>query len=892
MKSVVTLLEKDPSMLDRNSGVLGHILHYASDSSKLVRESTLGLIQTCITLKPSLDASVYPRIIERTRDAAVGVRKRALKMLKGMYLRNQSRALRSTIADAIISRIQDDEDSISEIARSTIEEIWFQAFYGLKLSGDRALEARLAYGTQTALLIATVDRDDNVMKVLEGLTKHLVKRSKAAKMNVQVCGTMVEILFDGITDNSDIPGTPPQNAILRSLTLFAKTTPELFTAAQLERLEPYTQNLTKSDELEVYRYVITILRHTMPNLSTLRKEFLAKLQDTLLKSCTRLQKPELREVAPCLWTINKMLGNIGRLVNFQMSVLLNVHQTRDHDLSVAATATKVNRLMVIASEFGNACNLNTELASFKAKGKFDWYKGDSVSGLIMEILCGFTSPKQPIAVRRTAIDCICTVSQAWPKQFLRDDVISAFDKVFKDRIPEIETVLLGGLEAFFVAQEVPDESADIPELGTGVATGTERLGRTYVATDEDGAITSLAQRSLAHILRIAVASCDEPAFIAARLVISVNKQGLVHPKESGPALIALETCPNKTVASEAFKEHMSQHLKHESVFEKEYMRAVQQTFEYQSKVIGNAAGSTGSPPSAKMHLAWEVLKTGKAQIRKKFLTNISQKLDFDPIKLDARATTPTHISFVRFCCENLAFFEYDKVDDLLHLLTAFDKLFSSTGSAVAQTIESEVQKLHVDNLLGSQGLVNSTSDTVATESSHPDVSPDRLRQLAVSAQIISLIHETKQFLRRVWNAHKYTVKTKKNAKDAVKVPTRANNAEKLAESYLKRVQETLAPVATEHEQRAACIAFVDLMSVNHEVKIASDGETADAELLNGYDTPSEQSSRKSPSVPASGGGRGRKRKSSVSAATPRKKGKGRKSVSVGLGDADEDGGWD
>ena len=906
MKSLTSLLEKDPTMLDRHPTIVSHILAFTRDAYPRVKDSALTLIHTCVDLRPALGATVYPRVCAKIADDSVLVRKRALRVAAELYQRNTSSAMRLKIADGIISRLEDDERAVAELARSYVETIWYSPLYGLGLHGQRLVETKLAYGSQAALLIGLLSREDDTMSRLESFTKRLTTSKKAtdsnADPNIQVCGTMIEMLCDAIIDNSDIPGSPPQSAVLRALTMYARATPALFTAAQLERLEPYTQNLTKSDELAVYRYAVTILRHVMPTVTMMKQDFLQRMFTSLMTSYARLQKAELREVAPCLATISKMLGNTARLANFLSSMLVGLQQVSKTDLSTDQSASKANRLITMASELGHACDLNHELSSFKAKGKCDWYRGDSVPGLIVDVLYGFTDEKRPVAVRRNAIDGICTVAQVWPSQFLREDVIKAFDAVFKGRIPEIEAALLAGLEAFFVSQETPDESADIPELGTGIATGTERLGRTYVATDEDGAITSLAQRSLSHVLRIALASNDEPAFIAAKLIISINKQGLVHPKESGPALVALETCPVKSIADAAFSEHKSLYLKYESLFGQEYMRAVQQTFEYQSKVIGSSSGFTNEPLLAKMDKAWEVIKTGKAQVRKKFLTNITQKLDFDPAKLDVKATIPHHLSFVRFCCENLALFVYDKVDDLLHLLTCFEKVFSSTGSTIAQAIESEVQKLHVDNLLGSEGMINGTSGTVAvgSSSSQGDLRPERLHQLAVSAQIITLIHETRNIIAKVWRTDTYTAKAKSKQKEkdkdkeVVKTATRMKEPLPHFTRYLERVQKIAAPVSTEHEQRERCADFVDLMSVDHGVKPDMDGEAAEADMLNGYDTPSEHSGRKSPSVVASGGGRGRKRKSSVGAAAgpPKKRGRPRKSVSFNTAVDDDEGGWD
>ena len=925
LKSVVTLLEKDASILDRNAYVLHHIFRCATDSSPLVRDSALGLIDKCLSLQPALSTSAYKALIDRTQDAAVGVRKKAMRMLKDMYLRTDSNVLRGAIANAIIARIHDTEENIIEIALTTMEEIWLQPLYTMKVDGERAIQAKLAFGSQAALIIQTVEQSDEIMKVLESLWKRLLTGSKAAVANSHVSSTIIAVLFDGIIDNKEIPGAPAQSEILRTLTVFAKACPNLFIPSQLERLEPYTQNLSNTDDLDVYRSVITILRHVVPHQPVMNKAFLVKMQQTLLVSITRLQKSELNEVAPCLWSISTLIEDTQRLARTLLSVMNQISQLRNVDLT-ADQQKKLIRLVRIAGEFGNACDFDNYMPDFKRT--FDWFRGSSVAGLMVETICPFTSPKRPLELRLECLDAVCTISQAWPKQFSRSDVTSAFEIVFGERDSSLEEVLLTNLESFFKAQEVPDENEEESELGPGIASGTERLGKTYVASDLDGASTSLAQRFMPQMLEIALASNDERAYAAARLVLSINKQGLVHPKDSAPTIVALETCPSKAVASAAFKEHKSQHQKHETMFEKEYIRAVQRTFEYQYEVVGEPGGFMGQPPMSKMHFLWDVLKIGKAQVRKKFLGNMAQKLDFDLATLHTTDAQQRQLHLSKFCSDNLAFFDYDKVDDILHILISLDRVFAGTGSAVAQAIESEVLKLRVEDLGATNGAISFTRaviplgpfpngmypadeihvgampmDTIqvgsapmqiAQQSGPPDIDPDRLQQLAISAQILTLILETRTFLVKLWMMQKH-MKAKKLDKESNRTAYRATNALFLTETYLRRIKEASATLEGPDAQRAMCGAFAELISVDNDAKIGSDEDT-EADLANGYDTPSEGSSRKSPSVP--GSGRGRKRKAGSASNTPRKRGRPsmgkRKSTSGSkyAEDSDEDGGWD
>ena len=887
LKSVVALLETDPSILDRSSYVLNHIFRCANDASPMVRDSALGLIAKCISLRPALDRAVYERVIERTRDAAIGVRKRALKMLKDIYLRNEGRKMRSAIADAILARIEDAEESVTDIARSTMEEVWFTPFYGLSIDGDHRVQARLQYNKQAALLIQTVEIGDSVLAVLEALIKDLGWRSKTASANVIVCKALVQVLFDGIIDSSEIEGDPSQETILKCLAVFARAGPKLFTAAQIERLEPYTQNLATTDDLEIYRCAVNILRNVLPyQQAMLKPAFLEKMQASLMVSISRLPIKELIEIVPCIWTVNCMLNNIEKLVKLVLSILKPLLALRTADIVVGSPqASKVIKLLGLAGLFGNVCDFESRLSDFKTE--FAWFKGGSVAALIAEILCPFTGAKRSEPVRRAALEAVCSVAQAWSQLFQQKDVVGTIELAFKESNPILDDVLLAGLEGFFRQSEVSTGAKDVPELGTGIASGTERLGRTYVASDQDGAATSLAQHFLPHILRLALSSRE--ALVAAKLVASINRQGLVHPKESGPAIVALETCTNEVIATLAFQEHRALSAKHESLFDKEYMRAVQQAFDFQRDVFQDTDGYTGQPPMPKLHLLWEVLKSGKAQVRKRFLANLAHKLDFNLTTLGTECTPAAHLLFVRFSAHNLAFFDYEKVEEILQLQLAMEKMFAGTGTVVAQAIESELLKLGVDDLAPPEN--EDTKASLAHDNS-PCLAPERLRHLASAAQICSLVCETRSFIRRLWNMQKHVGK-KAAAKESNRAPTRATNAPALTEAYLKRIGTIMAACESPEAQQEVCSSFIELISVDSEVKVASD-EDEGAAAQDGYDTPSESTSRKSPSVPPSGNGKSRKRKAASAQGTPKKRGRPsasrKKSGSMSI--HDDEGDWD
>lgn len=913
LKSIEQLLEMDPAILDRGNFVLVNIIKCLTDSSTQVRDSALGLISKCLSLRPRLDSEVCDRIIQRSHDANIHVRKRAMKMLKDIYLRSSVLTLRSRVADALVTRIVDTDESVAELARQTFEDMWMTPLHGSVGSESEKARLKLRLQEQTALVVNICNKkNESADTVLAELVQAVLSadKSKSSTANFTVCSQMVKTLFEAIIDPAELPGGPTQQSVLQTLTVFASADAKLFTPDQLVTLQPYVKNLSSEDNLLVYRCAIVILRHTLPHMRNLNKDFLINLQQSLIGSFQKLPKAELKEVAMCLWMLDGELKNTERLVRITASVLVGIKKVRSAPID-EANAIKVRRLITIAGTFIKVFDLDAQMNTFKQS--FPEYKGSSVASLAVDNICPFTSPKQAGPLREVALECVCMIFQAWPDQLMRADVCSAMELVFASDNRQLEFILVEGLKEFFGAGDKLGGAAAEIQLGAGIAAGEERLGNTYVATARDGAATSIAQRFLQSILRVALSSADELALTAAQVIASINRQGLVHPKESGPCFVALETCPDNKIANVAFQEHRTLYHKHETMFEKEHMKSVQQAYDYQHDVCHDILGFTGSPPVAKMHMFWEVLKTGTAKARKKFLSSIAAKMNFETSKLDTAGDLPSHVSMTRFIVENLAFFDYNKLDELQILTTALEKVVSDTGTGISHAIEVEVLRLDIEIQPMQDTQPNGHNGAVAGALSVPfppaapvpatSVSPIRLRHLAIFSQILLLVWELRTYIRRIWNLSRpATTRGRAPAagKDsAARAPQRIPNSTNLTERFLSRTAEISTALKSPEKQHALCASFAELMAVDNEIKVAAGDEDDvggefDASMLEqsngdivekGYETPSEgagsvRSASVGPGGPGGSAKKGRKRKSidgASGANTPRKKGRPRMS---------------
>ncbi|KAI9679278.1 MAG: Sister chromatid cohesion protein 2 [Caeruleum heppii] len=879
IKSVVQLLEKDPAILDRGSWVMRSIVQRTYDPSPLVRDSAVGLLGKCLALKPDLEVKFWNDVLARTTDTQVGIRKRSMKILKDIYLRDSQKDVRSAIGEALLHRIKDTDDGVSELARQLFEEIWILPFHRPVGSDEETVQYRLALTEQAFLMVQTVQRGESVASVLESLLQTVLSNeSKQAAANFRVCKSLVAFMFDETLDVDERSERPARQHILQTLTVFAKANPKLFDASQLELLQPYLGNLTKNDDLHVYRSIVVIFRWVIPRLSGFKPTFLTAVQGTLLASLSKLGKKEINEVVPCLWTINGILRNIERLSRTTISCIKGVYAARETDLTQKPElVARVIKYMTIAGLFGKYCDFDSDLARFRAE--FPWWKGDSVSGLIVTVFAPFTRPKAPKAVRSAALSGLAAICQSWPKEFHREQVYTAYDVAFSQDDRDLQHIILQGFKDVLVQEERRSDRAQDDSDGDG-ETGGGRLGGSMTATQHDGIVSSLAQRFLQHIVRIATSTQDGYALSAAEVIASISRQGTLHPKECGAVLVVLETSQNAAIAGLAFREHRALHQKHETLLEKEYMKAVQQAFAYQKDVIGDARGATTHPYTAKLRPLFEVIKISKGKVRRKFLTNLCTRTDFDLSKVDAKDDVPPHLLFTRFLTENLAFFDYAAVDEILHVMSSMERIVAGTGTSIAHAIELEVPRVsaQLPDVLDAEAGSAPARDAVG------DV--PRLRQLTLACVILSTIWNTRCFLRQLYGLSSLSKqrdsKGKLSAKDLTRAPSKVPGVtgDKLWDSnsvFMSALEDSAA-------MTARCKLFVEMLAIDEDFKGAADGDdVVDPRLA----TPSEEEADEMRGPP-SGSGKGRKRKAGMEVAGKGNKGrKRRRSMSKGKSATDE-----
>ncbi|KAM0344308.1 hypothetical protein ACHAPU_007665 [Fusarium lateritium] len=833
LKSINQVLETDPSILDGDSTVIDLILDCAGDPSIQVRDSALGLLGNCMTMRPRLETSLTPLIVNRFQDNGLGVRKRAMKLTRDIYLRNPSKTLRSLIANGLLRRVQDPDEGVRDLARQMIEEVWFAPFY--QDEGTAVYQTSL--NEHVSLVIQTV-KSGTVTEMLDKVFRSILKpKDKSLSGPFTVCTKLVANMF-GLIDNldPDDPTVPSGRDALQVLTIFANAEPKLFNFEQIRLLKPHLANFSKPEELLAFRHVTIIYRRVLPTLSSVHTEFLSEVRGYLLKALSKInQRNPLDDLVACIQVVCGLLNNYTPLVAGMVSSMARLDQIQARPMDQTAITLTYGYSLIIGM-IAKHCKLDELTPIFKSK--LPKWKGDSVPMLAIDKLAPLAAPSKPLEIRKSALDALGLICQAWPRNYVVPKLYTLFDQAFKEQTSGLEVLILRSMREFLYAEEKRSETAAEAPAG-----GKKKELTVMGGTSFDDVASATSQRFLKHVSRIALSSQGDHAFLATEVLGSINRQGLTHPKETCVTLITLETSTNRRIAELAFSEHRYAHEKHETVLEREYAKAVQSAFAYQRDVVEDPRGATANPFQSKLHFMIEVLKISKMKNRQRFLDKLCGQLDFDLAKLDTTEEIPYHMAFARFITENLAFFEYQTVGELQTTVNAIEKIVTSTGAPVAQVIESEVFNVTVDALqLSGPDASTTIPQTVAdsgfltappggqpmqTLAIAPTVEPGQLRQLTTASIILLSMWETRTHLRRLYGMgiSRHDSKAKALAKDLNKTPVKVQGVH--GDKVWEEIESHMAGLQDQERMIQKCTALVELLNVDKEFKVADDGEQMD-----------------------------------------------------------------
>ena len=213
-----------------------------------------------------------------------------------------------------------------------------------------------------------------------------------------------------------------------------------------------------------------------------------------------------------------------------------------------------------------------------------------------------------------------------------------------------------------------------PTLGTYDGTG-----RRHVALNEWLSVSSaIVQRYMDPILDAALSQHPQTQSAAVDILSFTIKQGLAHPLQSFPVIVALETSPNTGLSARASALHSVLNSKHASLLNSRYIVSARASFSYQAK-LAHARGGSGAVEGARGGTAllhrWFALVREKRGPKLEFLKALVRAFDVGT----SLGAAQEDIDFARYMAENFAAFDYKTQEEVLLVVKSLTNVLSTAG---------------------------------------------------------------------------------------------------------------------------------------------------------------------------------------------------------------------
>ncbi|KAI0643094.1 hypothetical protein C8Q79DRAFT_1002826 [Trametes meyenii] len=695
LKALGQIVTSDPSILSAPNvrrGIETHLL----DSSPAVRDAAVELIGKYMVDSPKFASDYYQKIADRIADTGLGVRKRVIKLLKAYYNVTEERAARIDICTRIVLRMLDEDDTVKDLAIKTVEELWFMGTSSAPRSNGNSQD-KSELLTKVTIIMGVASQFKDRQSPLEDVLHRIMAdkeendRAPLHQRYVEVC----ETLIDGLVDASDLPGFTVLNCV-QTIYLFTSAYPAVLSGANAATLLPYLKNATTSEEQMTSDSLLRIFRASIPHMpktaAKFGQELQLALQPVILKPSTTAGVQGLQETVACMCaTVNHITHDFGRIVALLRSCNARLQQAIKKpatQMLAAAEQRALSILLFITSLLCEHCNfdrLRVEQEKFKAD--IDKITQGPVTEHVYMCLLKLYEKYEDNGLRGRILQCLGFLFRAQPALMTAEPSSKIMDAIFASPIEEARGRLLKILQDFLVseaAKHAANEKAAAGPKGrtaAGKVNMEELIGNTEGFADS-GVSSAVVQRYLDKILEAALSQTPQIQAAAVDILTFTIKQGLAHPLQSFPVIVALETSPNPHLSSRASALHAILHSKHTSLLNSRFVNSARASFDYQKRVTpGAVKGYCMSPGPTALLQRWYSLAREKRATRQDFLRALVKVFDVELGK-----SSQDDVEFTRYMVENFASFDFKTQEEPLTVIKSLTAVLSTAGMQLVETL--------------------------------------------------------------------------------------------------------------------------------------------------------------------------------------------------------------
>ncbi|TIA71618.1 hypothetical protein E3P91_02464 [Wallemia ichthyophaga] len=728
VKALGVAIMSDNSLLN-DEDIKRCISSRVGDVASSVRDAALDVLSKHLAKDSGVADAYFTIVSRRIDDSSPAVRKRVAKLLRDIYESTTSLKRKAEIAKLFCLRIADEDDLLKDAALDALDKLWLdlvipkssakeKAFIRDEKSYDEDDQSKSINDVVEIIMMVTKLFGDRYSLFEEAMLK-LVKRHPMSH-NVQI-STRLKSIANSLVDRLDMREEDKNFsplACVRAILVISGTGKGVVGGSAAEQLLPLLTNGRSPEERAICEATLKIFRKVIPRLPIVTSMRLTdNLQNRLLPLIANPngRMSELSEAVACLChVVTRHTNSYVTLTRMLLKAVTETKALLDSNSQTKEAFMKCRVLIIIMSllvqhcdfddvknyddmhvrerarqQYFNAANDLDEvdkLLVFEHTDESDDEREFTIPVRIWVLLMAVRSNVKEPSIRALTLRGLGCLFVGYP--YLMNDLasIQMMDEVFGDTDTQHKSdqlqLLLVFQEYLRVDELKKNDKPDDATVQNKEITVDNLIGDADVLNDSNVGPRVLT-RYLRHILDAALSTSAAISAPAIDILGFVVKQGLTHPIELLPALVALETSTSGATVAKAKELHATLHSKHASVLNTQYLATVEKAFQYHRLITGQENGFRNDVALLE---TWFDFMKEKRLMKLDFLGGIVKHFDMNPLR---KAVSDDSISMSKFVADNLLAFSYQNNEEVLCIGKMLSTYLATHGEQLRDELSFE-----------------------------------------------------------------------------------------------------------------------------------------------------------------------------------------------------------
>ncbi|XP_073400049.1 nipped-B-like protein isoform X1 [Dendrobates tinctorius] len=682
MKCLSEVVAVDPSILarlDMQRGVHGRLM----DNSTSVREAAVELLGRFVLCRPQLAEQYYEMLVERILDTGISVRKRVIKILRDICLEQPTFPKITEMCVKMIRRVND-EEGIKKLVNETFQKLWFTP----TPQNDKAAMTRKILNITDVVAACRDTGYDWFEQLLQNLLK--AEEDSSYKPVKKACTQLVDNLVEHILKyeesmaDSDNKGVNSGRlvACITTLFLFSKIRPQLMVKHAMT-MQPYlTTKCSTQNDFMVICNVAKILELVVPLMEHPSETFLATIEEDLMKLIIKYGMTVVQHCVSCLGAVvNKVTQNykfVWACFNRYYGALIKLKTEHQEDPNSTVLTTNKPALLRSLFTVGALCrHFDFDQEDFKGNSKVN------IKDKVLELLLYFTKHSDEEVQTKAIIGLGFSFIQH-PILMFEVEVKNLYNNILSDKNSSVNLKIqvLKNLQTYLQEEDTRMQQADRDWKKLSKQEDLKEMGDI-----SSGMSSSIMQLYLKQVLESFFHKQSSVRHFALNVIALTLNQGLIHPVQCVPYLIAMGTDPEPSMRNKSDQQLVEIDKKYTGFIHMKAVAGIKMSYLVQQAIVSDAKrvvrGFRQEETTSALCSHLYSMIRGNRQHRRAFLISLLNLFD-DAAK--------TEVNMLVYIADNLACFPYQTQEEPLFIMHHIDITLSVSGSNLLQSFRESMIK--------------------------------------------------------------------------------------------------------------------------------------------------------------------------------------------------------